>query len=215
MWTGQLLAPLEQPLLSPPVWKSIHSLVTLRALLQAPVPAPTRNTRQPAAADRLCAQALNQATPVVKDAADTVAPYVKAGLQTASDVAGPALKAAEPVLQARMSVLCSFSLCRFRGTSAVGKYPPPLAPCKAQALSMQKCQAKPSFWRAKHCALSQGYAAWEWPEGIVSRLCTLSLNLHASPQGSVGEVERFLEAQGLSARALLSGVKALFQGCAP
>ena len=48
-----------------------------------------------------CAQALSQATPVVKDAADTVAPYVKAGLQTASDVALPALKAAEPVVQAR------------------------------------------------------------------------------------------------------------------
>ena len=51
----------------------------------------------------MCAQAMSQATPVVKDAADTVAPYVKAGLQTASDVAAPALKAAEPVVQARLT----------------------------------------------------------------------------------------------------------------
>ena len=58
----------------------------------------------PQGCDFLRAQALSQATPVVKDAADTVAPYVKAGLQTASDVAGPALKAAEPVVQARTSV---------------------------------------------------------------------------------------------------------------
>ncbi|KAK9846572.1 hypothetical protein WJX81_006817 [Elliptochloris bilobata] len=68
--------------------------------------------------------ALSQATPVVKDAADTVAPYVRAGLQTAGDVAAPALKAAEPVVQ-----------------------------------------------------------------------------------GSIGEVERFLEAQGLNARALLDGAR--------
>lgn len=59
----------------------------------------------------LRAQALSQATPVVKDAADTVAPYVKAGLQTASDVAGPALKAAEPVVQARIGVLCLIEGC--------------------------------------------------------------------------------------------------------
>lgn len=58
--------------------------------------------------DFLAAQALSQATPVVKDAADTVAPYVKAGLQTASDVAGPALKAAEPVVQVRMTVSVRF-----------------------------------------------------------------------------------------------------------
>ena len=57
-----------------------------------------------AAAQEAClprAQALSQATPVVKEAADTVAPYVRAGIQTAGDVAGPALKAAEPVVQAR------------------------------------------------------------------------------------------------------------------
>ena len=59
-----------------------------------------------------CAQALSQATPVVKEAADTVAPYVRAGIQTAGDVAGPALKAAEPVVQARcwpMTICSSLS----------------------------------------------------------------------------------------------------------
>ena len=69
--------------------------------------------------DFLHAQALSQATPVVKDAADTVAPYVKAGLQTASDVAGPALKAAEPVVQARTSGPCDGDGdgCDDKGTS--------------------------------------------------------------------------------------------------
>ncbi len=43
---------------------------------------------------------------MVKEATDVVSPYVRYGLQAASDVAAPALKAAEPVLQARAAARC-------------------------------------------------------------------------------------------------------------
>lgn len=44
-------------------------------------------------------QAYERAAPVVKDVADTAAPYVKKGIETASEVAGPVVKAAEPVVK--------------------------------------------------------------------------------------------------------------------
>ena len=48
-------------------------------------------------------QVYNQAAPVVKDVTDTAAPYVKKGLETAGEVAGPVVKAAEPVVKVLLS----------------------------------------------------------------------------------------------------------------
>jgi hypothetical protein len=44
-------------------------------------------------------QAYSQAAPVVKEAADTATPYVKKGLEVASEVAAPVVRAAEPVVK--------------------------------------------------------------------------------------------------------------------
>lgn len=44
-------------------------------------------------------QAADKASPYVRSATDTVSPYVKTAIDTVRDVAGPALRQAQPQLQ--------------------------------------------------------------------------------------------------------------------
>ena len=54
---------------------------------------------------------------MVKDVADTAAPYVKRGIETASEVAGPVVKAAEPVVK----VGAPLQQAPFRSTVTAGQ----------------------------------------------------------------------------------------------
>ena len=129
-------------------------------------------------------QAYEKVSPVVAEAANTAAPYVKSAAKTATDLASPALKALQPVVQVRPSrrklQLLTTWYCRWLLSLLASSAPLQMYPL-SRVQRLPRLADKDRF----PCSVADS----------------------SFMQSGVSQVESFLSAQGLNSQAIVSNAR--------